>query len=343
MQILAHNMSELPWNSPQWAHDILKETRKIEHCVGFINYVGGCLSSEKWELFGRGLGYYGQHNEPYADERWIEFLKERFGDESAAKHFLNAYNISAGITPGVNAIAWCPHDGRCPHQLILKYWHWTDQDERFSNFANPARGATLLPVRHYSRVVAQRGRAFRNNDGSDYQWTLAEANRRLHDHPGEQELIWGHVDYQVTPEAHMAKIRAMGEACLAEATAAMPRVKSNLDQAALIQNRMKAYKLLTDYYERKVLAAISALIYSYNRDPAEKTQAERLADQTVELYERAANFIYEALDQKRGEMKGGWHDEYGTLPKLIQMEREERARLPILFHWPDATERSLQR
>jgi hypothetical protein len=47
---------------------------------------------------------------------------------------------------------------------------------------------------------------------------------------------------------------------------------------------MRACKLLTDYYEREVLAGISALIYSFGCPKGEKTHAEQLAHQTAKLY-----------------------------------------------------------
>jgi hypothetical protein len=63
-------------------------------------------------------------------------------------------------------------------------------------------------------------------------------------------------------------------------------------------------------------------------------RAERLADETVALYNRAANFIWEELDHRSGQIKGGWWDEQRDLPGLIEAEKQDRARLDTLFHWP---------
>ena len=80
-------------------------------------------------------------------------------------------------------------------------------------------------------------------------------------------------------------------------------------------------------------AAISALIYRFGGDPKEKERAEQLADETVELYKTAANFIYEKIDNKSGNMKGGWWDEQKDLPGLIELEKKDRAELARLFEW----------
>ena len=204
-----------------------------------------------------------------------------------AEHFLKAYDASARIPAELTALAWVPHDLGTSRQLILPYWHWTDDNPRWSELASPARGGVLLPVRYYARVVARLGRTFRDNSGALYAQNK--------DHPGAQELIWGLGDYPVTPEAHMRNIRRLGATCFQEAEQALSTVKTNPEEAAAVYNYMKAYKLLTEYYERKVLAAVSALIYSFGGDASERPQAEKLADETVGLYEKAITFIWEEI------------------------------------------------
>jgi hypothetical protein len=176
--------------------------------------------------------------------------------------------------------------------------------------------------------VAKHGEQFRDNNGTD----LAK-NR---DHPGAQEIFWLLTDYPITPEAHMRKVRALGEESLREAELALPLVKKNRTEAQAAYNWMKAYKLLSDYYERKVLAAISALVYGMGgkRFQADRAKAERLADESVRLYETALNFIWEHIDKKSGQMKGRWGGKSFTLPELIENEKKERERLPQLFGWP---------
>ena len=335
MQYVGHNISVLPCNSPRFAHEIVRESRRIDNWRGFAYYVGGAaLASPNYDLMGKALAYYSEHDEPYSDEPWRAILEERFGAAAAAQHFLNAYNTSGRITPAVNRIAWSPHDGRCPNQLILKYWHWTEEDIKFSHFASLAQGATLLPVRYYAEVVARYGNAFRDNNGSDFSRAARQAAGPVrHGHPGAQELMWGHVDYQVTPEMHMRAIRKMGRECLAEAQLAMKTVKKNQQMAKSLYNFMKAYDLLSAYYERKVLTAIAALIYSFGGPETEKTRAERLADQTTLLYTKAASFMYEAIDGASGNMKGGWWDETRDLPGLIEVEKRDQKDLAKLFRW----------
>jgi hypothetical protein len=342
---VGHNISEMPFNSPKFAHDLIHHTRRIDHSQGFHSYQMDSLSNPRQDLFSRALGYYGRHDQPYSDEPWVAILKERFGDEEAARHFLKAFNISGEITPAVNVIAWQPHDGHCPNQLILKYWHWSDQDIRYTYFSAPPQGATLLPVKHYARVVAEFGDNYRQNNGSD--WARYKDPRKLpirHGHPGAQELIWGHIDYQVTPEAHMRKIRKMGEDCAGAAERGLKTVKKNKEQAETLFQYMKAYELLTAYYEHKVLTAVSALIYFHSTRatgddgarprPEEKLRAEKLADETVELYKRAANYIYEKIDKRSGNIKGRWSDGERDLPGLIEAEKSDRQQIPQLFRWP---------
>jgi len=325
LQYVIHNLEALPWNSPKFAHEMIEETAKVDNCVGFQVHFSGPSLSNAYSLFGRALGRYGKNKEPYSDEPWIKLLEEEYGDREAAAHFVNAYNASGQITPMVNQIAWCPHDGRCTKPLMLKYWHFTDQDTKFSHYTSPAKGATLLPVRHYSETVAKNGDSYRDNDGSDM--TKRDA----------QELIWGHIDFQVTPEAHMRKIREFSNVAAKEAEAGLKTVKKNPEKAEKLAQWMKAYQLLAEYYETKILTAVSALIYHFGKKPEEKIQAEKLADKTLEVYTKAANFIYENIDKKQGNIKGGWWDENRDLPGLIEMEQGERTQLASLFKWPEGT------
>jgi len=132
----------------------------------------------------------------------------------------------------------------------------------------------------------------------------------------------------------MRQVRRLGGQCLNEAAQGLRRVKKNREEAAAVYNFMKAYKLLTDYYERKVLAATAALIYGFGGPESSKREAERFADEAVERYETAINFIWEEIDRKAGKIKGKWLDgKVLTLPELIERERRERKDLPALFSW----------
>jgi hypothetical protein len=146
--------------------------------------------------------------------------------------------------------------------------------------------------------------------------------------------MWGLGDYPVTPEAHMRMICDLGNQCLSEVEQAIETVRKNRAEARDIYNSMKAYKLLTEYYERKVLAATAALIYGFGGPEHVKQEAEKFADEAVERYEVAAQFIWENIDRKTGNIKGRWLDGKPlTLPELIRREKQERNHLPALFGW----------
>jgi hypothetical protein len=170
------------------------------------------------------------------------------------------------------------------------------------------------------------GDGYRDNSGAD-----PGKNR---EHPGAQELIWGLGDYPITPEAHMRGVRRLGETAQKEAEEALKTVKTNREEAGAVRNYMKAYKLLADYYERKVLAATRALIYRFGGRPGYKAEAQEHADRAVVLYEKAITFIWEKIDRKSGALKGRWGGKALTLPELIEREKQERKELAKLFKWP---------
>ena len=324
-EIAQHNVGDgLPFNSPRLAHEIVHEYRKVENCKGFLAWI---LRYDPNHLYRKALGYYGKNDVPYSPDPWVELLEAQFGDREAAEHFLRAYDASARITPELTAIAWCPMDRGVSQQLVLPYWYWTEQDPRWGGMVSPSRAGVLLPPRHYAKVVARFGEGYRDNNGSDFS-----KNR---EHPGAQEMIWGLGYYPTTPEEHMRNIRRLGDEALREAEAAIKTVKSNHEQAMKVYHSMKAYQLLSDYYERKVLAAISALIVGFGGDEAHKAEALELADQAVDRYETAISYIWEHIDKKSGNMKGRWGGEF-TLPELIEREKQERDELARLFNWPDA-------
>jgi hypothetical protein len=323
-EIVHHNHEAgFPVNSPRLAHEIVREFRKVPNCKGYLAWF---LRSDPNSLFRQALGFYGSRDQDYSDDPWVKVLEERFGDRAAAKHFLKAYDASARIPGEMSALAWLPHDTGTSRQLMLPYWYWTGQEPRWQEFVSPARAGVLLPVRHYARVVARLGKTYRDNSGAD--------PAKNADHPGSQELIWGLGDYPITPEAHMRHIRQLGEECLREAEAALKTVKTNIGEAKATYNYMKAYKLLADYYERKVLAAVAALIYRFGRTPSAKAEAEKLADQAVEKYTTAIQFISESIDKRQGRITGRWDGKVFKLPELIEYEKNERKQLAKLFDWP---------
>lgn len=283
------------------------------------------LESNPNKLFRHALGHYGATGEAYSPEPWVAILKQRFGDGAAAEHFHNALDAAARIPPELCAFAWLPQDIGRSQILMLPYWHWTLEDPRWGHLTSPSRGSELLPLRHYARVVARHGERFRDNSGADHT--------RNDDHPGAQELIWGLTRFPITPEAHLRSIRQLGEQCLAEAERGLETVQRNREEAQLLHDYMKAYQLLTVYYEQKVLAASAALIHSFGGGLAYRADAERHANEALASYRTAMEFIRDTLEGKRGPIRGRWGRSM-TPDEMIAFEEEERKRLAELFGWP---------
>jgi hypothetical protein len=324
-EIVHHNHEAgLPFNSPRLAYEIVREYRQIDNCKGFLAWF---LRYDPNPLFRQALGYYGKRDAPYSDDPWLDRLEERFGDREAARHLLRGYDASARIAGEVTALAWVPHDLGTSRQLLLPYWYWTEEDPRWNYLASPARAGVLLPLRYYARVVARRGDAYRDNGGADYT--------RNPEHPGAQELIWGLGDYPVTPEAHMRGVRRLGETAYREAEAALKTVRKNRPEVESVRDTMRAYQLLTAYYEHKVLAATCALIYGFGGPRHYRAEAEKHADDAVAQYEKAISFLWETIDRRRGALKGNWGGRAMTLPELLERERQERRDLAKLFGWPN--------
>jgi hypothetical protein len=324
VEVMHHNFEAgFPFNSPKLAWEVIRQCRRFDSCDGVLAWFS---QDQTDSLMRRALAYYAKNAVPYSDDPWLDVLEARYGDREAARHLLRAFDASARITPEVCALASVPQDLSISRQLLLPYWYWTDEDPRWSYLASPARAGVLLAVRHYAKVVATLGDQFRDNGGADIAKNRA--------HPGAQELIWGSGDYPVTPEAHMRNVRRLGATCLLEAEQALKRVKRNQEQARVVSDYMKAYKLLTDYYERKVLAATSALIYSFGGPDSDQSAAEKRGDEAVQSYEAAITFIWENIDRKTGKITGhGLDGKSLTLPELLARERRERASLPALFNW----------
>lgn len=326
MEVMHHNIEQgFPFNSPRLAWEIVNEFRRFDNCHGILAWFP--VESSDVFLMRKALAYYAANPGPYSDAPWIVELEKRYGDRQAAEHFLKAYDASARIGPELSALAWAPHDLGTSRLLILPYWYWTDDNPRWNYLVSPVRAGVLLPLRYYANVVAKYGRQFRDNNGSDWS--------KNQEHPGSQELTWGLGDYPITPEAHMRHVRHLGEVASSEAEQAMPTVRLNRSEAERDYHYMKAYKLLTDYYECKVLAASAALSREFGGGPPYEKSALRFADEAVARYEIAVNYMWENLDRRSGSIKGRWFgDKSYTLPELLNREKEERKQIAKLFHWP---------
>lgn len=321
----------LPFNGPRYAHDITHNLGKIDNCVGF-NYWGEPQREAENYLFRKSIAYYSKRDEPYSDEPWLAILTEKYGDRDAAEHFLKAYELAGRITPEVCTLAWCPICTLQGRQLSLKYWYFADfgNNVRIGYYNGTSRGTELLPVKIFASVVARLGENWVAGDPQGADYTVP---------PHEQLYKWELADHPVTPYVQMARIRERGDQAFAEAEAAMKTVKKSQDDATSVYNYMKAYKLLADYYDTKVRAATAALIYKFGGPARYRQEAEQLADQVVVKYTDAANFIWENVDKRRGNLRGwgGWHmgeRPPSTMPEMIEAEKEERAHFAQLFEWP---------
>jgi hypothetical protein len=322
------NVTSLPFNSPRLAWETVYEISKIENLQGFAAF--RFLPTDLCWLFYEALPYYGRTGEPYSDAPWVRKLEAKYGSTAAAQHFLNAYNISGRIIPELCAVVYLGPDG-FHRELSLPYKFMTGEIQE-SWYTSPARAAEhLVPIPEFSMFCAKDPARFKS-EGSDptqpeyFQWPHWQSE--------------GGSVFDVIPPTQMAKIRKMGEECFHQAELAMRDVKQNQEQAAQTLNYMKAYMLLTRYYEAKVAAAVAAGIYSYSRKPEDKKAAFRLADAAVDSYMAAAQFMHEKLDPLATRLYGGPLREGGaqTLPELIVAEKKDRADLAGLFHWPDEKE-----
>ena len=141
--------------------------------------------------------------------------------------------------------------------------------------------------------------------------------------------------FDIVPPAHMRKVQAMGEKCLREAQEAMKTVGTNMEAGAAFRF-MKAFQLLSRYYERKVAAGTAALVYSFSGRPEDRAEAEQLADEALESYLEAGRFMHEEVDPVIEGIKGNPLSEAGAdISGLMDLEREERGQLGSIFHWPD--------
>ncbi len=329
VDIYPANQLLLPLNSPRLAWELVTELQRVPGVAegGFVyweRHVSGTLLGP---LFRRALARYAARDEPYSDEPWIELLAEEFGDREAARGMLRAFDLSARIVPEKDALVYSGGDVlrrelRLPYAFFLGSHPW-------SHMTSPARGGRLIPVHHYARFLARDASAFAG-DGAD-------ADRP----PYYQQPRWnveGGSVYAVTPAEHMRRIRALGAQSWEAARAALPLVKQNLERARDLAHVMRACDLLSAYYEKKVAAAVEALVYGHTGLPAQRERALALASEAARAYREAALFMKEHLDPFYAGLSGAPLGEAGaSLDRLIEQEDEELRDLAVIFAWPAAS------
>lgn len=222
-------------------------------------------------------------------------LADQFGDREAARHFLNAYDVSGRIIPEVSALLWHPGSTL---ELRMPYPELTYSRPK-SWTTSRMRGRPLLPIWHYAYWVAEDPKLYKDRNGSEWQ----NPNGTHFDY--RQEFVWGtEGDFDILPTMHMKKVRSMGEACLREAELGLKSVRRNKEQAEQAYHFMKAYRLLSRYWERKVAATVAALVYTHTRKAEDKAEAEKLADEVVASYVEAATSLHEKLDSAIKTIRG---------------------------------------
>jgi hypothetical protein len=325
VDIYPANQLYFPFNSPRFAYEMATEMKKVAGFEGFIYWERHIAGTLLGPLFRRALAYYSGNAEPYSEAPWLDLLERRFGDRKAAGHFLRAYDISARIIPEKDALVYSGGDVlrrelRMPYAFFTGAYPW-------SHTASPARGSHLVPVKSYAEFVAREPEQFRDNTGSD-------PNRP----PYYQQPVWGSEGgsvFDVIPPAHMRSVRAMGEACLAEAEEGLKTVSANREEAGHVRDIMKACALLSRYYERKVAAAVAALVYARSHRLPDRVEAEKVADEALATYLEAAAFMKERLNPFYMTLAGQPLLEAGVgLEELMEAEKKEREELPGIFGWP---------
>ncbi len=318
------NQNWLPFNSPRFAYDIANELKRVDGVVGFLYYERHVSGTLLGPLFRKALARYAASSEVYSDEPWVDLLAAQFGSREAGRHFVAAYNAAGRIIPETCALVYAGGDVmrkelRLPYAFFAAEHPW-----QFTT--SPAREARLIPIEHYAAFVARDPDRYRDNDGSD--------PTRF---PFYQQPVWGSEggsEYNVLPTQHMNDVRALGELCWEEAEAALPYVTQNLEQAERIRDLMQVSSYLASYYERKVAAAIAALVYARSRRLADRDEAERLAEEALQDYLEMARFMEERLNPYYREIAGSeLHEAGATLAELIESEREDRRNMARIFGW----------
>ena len=326
------NMKILPFNSPMFAYQIIKEIKKVENGSGFIYYPQRVREIPPTNyLYEEALAYYSTTADPYSEDRWLDILEKRYGDIEAARHFLKAYDISARIIPETQALIGFAGDItglelRLPYKFLVGTFPFSGHTRL--NKTSPARGIYLVSIDDYVRVCAESPLTHANQDGSD---------------PGKyQSHIWDYGTFDIIPPVHMRRVREMGEQAWEEAQQALGKVIRNQDEALRESKFVKAYMLLTRYFEKKVLAGIAAWLYARANREEDYQQAELLADEALQTHADAMHYMLEELNDEvialigRPIGSGGW--KLQEIPDHIASEKADREQIAITFGWPASGE-----
>jgi len=278
------NITQLPFNSPRLAYEIVQEMGQVKNLAGFLTW--HFLPPELSSLFNRALAYYAKSGEPYSDAPWLRELEEKYGSREAAGHFLKAYDISSRIIPEFCALVYSGNDVQ-RRELRVPYTFLNGQMPS-SWMTSPVRGGRLVPIPEYAMFAGLHPQRYKDKNGTDPTQP-----------PYFTEVVWGSEGgsiFNVLPAAETAKIRKMGEESFREAELGLTQVKSNRGEAEQCADFMKAYMLLSRYYDIKVSAGVAAGIYSYSGKAEDQKKALELANGAVESYIEAAQFMHEKLD-----------------------------------------------
>jgi len=133
----------------------------------------------------------------------------------------------------------------------------------------------------------------------------------------------------------MQKVCSMAQHALEEANAAMKTVQRNREQARHVCDFMQAHMLMAQYQQWKVAAGTEALVYAWGQRSADKTEAEKLADEALGAYLAVTDFLAENLAVYLKDQHGVELTQDGLdLEGLVSEEKKERENLAQIFDWP---------
>lgn len=322
-EVYPANQLFFPFNSPKFAHEIVSSIASNTGLAGYLYYERHISGRILGPLFRQALAAYGRDLVPYSPDPWIRQLAELTGNRQAAHHLLNAYDACTRVIPETTALVYSGGDVmrrelRMPYEFFAEPFPW-------SYVTSPARGGRLVPIRHYASMIARDRERFASN-GSDPSVA-----------PFYQHPVWGSEGgsiYDVTPIEHMARVVEIGASCQTQADSAYALATSGSEALAETRDVMEGVYRLSQYYEKKVAAAIASLVFAESADSTDLATAERAADEALDAYIWAAEFMHERLDPYYQRISGGPLNEAGVLiPDLIEAERRDRAEIGQIFGW----------
>lgn len=179
---------------------------------------------------------------------WAQRFAERFGNEQAGMHLLNAYEFS----------------GACAPRLLPRIGITEGNREVFS------LGMTMPQLIDANRF-----------NPAQTLWTGdAPDGERLYDYVAEEAEHKPH--HGQTPIGIADEVVALSAKAVAEAEAARLGITRNLAEYSRIVNDMRAIHMLMLFYQAKTHAAALVMLYGYDHDADHLKRAEALLAQSLD-------------------------------------------------------------